>query len=148
MVAIKKPKTFSVASMRFSSCFALNRFAQPNTTWSMSRTNERIAMAPLSVHRARVAHVSGANDLASRGRAYRPGEVARPTIVLGLLGHRRGRSGTECQPVTHFEIFAADPRAAGRVLLQVVGWKIETDPGIDCFVIDTGTDGPPASAAA
>lgn len=128
MVAIKKPKTFSVASMRFSSCFALNRFAQPNTTWSMSKTNERIAMAPLSVHRPRVAHVSGANDLASRGRAYRPGEVARPTIVLGLLGHRRDRSGTECQPVTHFEIFAADPEPLAEFYCRLLGGRSRRPP--------------------
>jgi hypothetical protein len=45
IAAIRKPKTFSVTSMRFSSSFSLTRFAQRNTTTSSSRTKTKMPNA-------------------------------------------------------------------------------------------------------
>jgi hypothetical protein len=45
IAAIRKPKTFSVTSMRLSPSLALTRFAQRNTATSISKTTARMAIA-------------------------------------------------------------------------------------------------------
>lgn len=43
--------------------------------------------------------------------------------------------------VTHFEIFPEDLASLAEFYRRLFGWRIEQAPGIDYYVIDTGSDG-------
>ncbi len=43
--------------------------------------------------------------------------------------------------VTHFEIFAEDPAPLAEFYRRLFGWRVEQAPGVDYYVIDTGSGG-------
>ena len=59
-------------------------------------------------------------------------------MAYPLHGACHGRCTLTANPITHFEIYGAQPAGLAEFYRAVLGWEIEQMPGIDYWRIQTG----------